>query len=73
MFEEGRSRKEEGGSQMPREIVMKICGALPGRRYDVPLPAKHEKSRFIVKNPDSSCLNRVSHRVVFRRNRALSC
>ena len=28
---------------------------------------------IIVKNLDSSCLNRVSHRVIFRRNRALSC
>jgi len=39
----------------------------------VPLDAKHEKSWIIVEKRVISCLSRVSHRVIFRRNRALSC
>ena len=44
-----------------------------GLRAEQNLPAKHEKPRGIVKRRVLSCLNRVSHRVIFRRNRALSC
>jgi len=62
-----------------------LCLNPPAKREKLASQARHESvapqelfaSRtvvwIIVKYPDSSYLNRVSHRVIFRRNRALSC
>ena len=60
--------------QLERGFRFGLRHSAPAKRdrYDVPLPAKPEKSCFIDEKPVISRFHRVSNRVVFRRNRAKS-